>query len=119
MIFEVSWKEINQCHFFTRSKLYILRIHALSNKIAFLLTMSIRSAHHPTSSSARHGKPLSIQIFTSEGAYYWLNLKSKHVEWYKSLGSSLLRFERSHESQPPSYLIPTLDGHFLYIDRQA
>lgn len=62
------------------------------------------------------------QIFTSEGTYYKLMLASKKVEWYKSLGSSLLSFELSNDKQQDiasSYIIPTLDGHFMYIDAQS
>lgn len=62
------------------------------------------------------------QIFTSEGTYYKLMVTSKKVEWYRSLGSSLLSFELSNDKSQEiasSYIIPTLDGHFMYIDAQS
>jgi len=62
-----------------------------------------------------------LQIFTGEGTFYKLNLETKYVEWYSSLETNLLDFSIVDQSTSKlsSYILPTLDGHFLYIDAQS
>ena len=61
------------------------------------------------------------QIFTGEGTFYKLNLETKYVEWYSALDTNLLDFTivDKDTDKIPSYILPTLDGHFLYIDAQS